>query len=216
MLGKFITFEGIDGSGKSTQLRMLSGELRQRGLNVITTCEPGGTPLGRRLREAFLETEETVTPMAELLLFAADRAQHVEFLIRPALSEGRVVISDRYADATAAYQGAGRGFTEAVISQIIEFATGGLKPDLTLFFDISVENAMRRMHSRSRTGEQINRMDAETADFYSNVRAAYQAIAEKEPKRFCVIDANGSVEQIQAKVIETATAFLSSAATAKS
>lgn len=195
---------------------MLSGELRQRGLNVITTCEPGGTPLGRRLREAFLETEETVTPMAELLLFAADRAQHVEFLIRPALSEGRVVISDRYADATAAYQGAGRGFTEAVISQIIEFATGGLKPDLTLFFDISVENAMRRMHSRSRTGEQINRMDAETADFYSNVRAAYQAIAEKEPKRFCVIDANGSVEQIQAKVIETATAFLSSAATAKS
>lgn len=195
---------------------MLSGELRQRGLNVITTCEPGGTPLGRRLREAFLETEETVTPMAELLLFAADRAQHVEFLIRPALSEGRVVISDRYADATAAYQGAGRGFTEAVISQIIEFATGGLKPDLTLFFDISVENAMRRMHSRSRTGEQINRMDAETADFYSNVRAAYQAIAEKEPKRFCVIDANGSVEQIQAKVIETATAFLSSTATAKS
>ena len=197
-------------------MRMLSGELRQRGLNVITTCEPGGTPLGRRLREAFLETEETVTPMAELLLFAADRAQHVEFLIRPALSEGRVVISDRYADATAAYQGAGRGFTEAVISQIIEFATGGLKPDLTLFFDISVENAMRRMHSRSRTGEQINRMDAETADFYSNVRAAYQAIAEKEPKRFCVIDANGSVEQIQAKVIETATAFLSSTATAKS
>ena len=187
---------------------MLSGELRQRGVNVITTCEPGGTPLGRRLREAFLETEETVAPMAELLLFAADRAQHVEFLIKPALKEGRVVISDRYADATFAYQGAGRGFPEVTVNQIIELATGGLKPDLTLFFDISVENALKRMRSRSETGERINRMDAETADFYSNVRAAYLAVAEKEPKRFCVIDANSSVEEIQAKVIETATEFL--------
>ena len=208
MRGKFITFEGIDGSGKSTQLRMLSGELRQRGVNVITTCEPGGTPLGRRLREAFLETEETVAPMAELLLFAADRAQHVEFLIKPALDEGRVVISDRFADATFAYQGAGRGFPEATVNQIIKLATGGLKPDLTMFFDISVENALNRMRSRSETGERINRMDAETADFYSNVRAAYLAIAEKEPKRFCVIDANSSVAEIQAKVIDTATRFL--------
>lgn len=189
---------------------MLSGELRQRGINVITTCEPGGTPLGRRLREAFLETEETVAPMSELLLFAADRAQHVEFLIRPALEEGRVVISDRYADATFAYQGAGRGFAESTVDQIIQLATGGLKPDLTLFFDISVENALKRMRSRSETGERINRMDAETADFYSNVRAAYLAIAEKEPKRFCVIDANSSVAEIQSKVIETATKFLES------
>ncbi|MEK7855062.1 MAG: dTMP kinase, partial [Acidobacteriota bacterium] len=104
MRGKFITFEGIDGSGKSTQLRMLAGALRQRSVDVITTCEPGGTPLGRRLREAFLETEETVAPIAELLLFAADRAQHVELLIKPALNDGRTVISDRYADATFAYQ----------------------------------------------------------------------------------------------------------------
>ncbi len=194
---------------------MLSGELRQRGVNVITTCEPGGTPLGRRLREAFLETEETVAPMAELLLFAADRAQHVEFLIKPALDEGRVVISDRYADATFAYQGAGRGFPEATVDQIIKLATGGLKPDLTLFFDISVENALHRMRSRSETGERINRMDAETADFYTNVRAAYLAIAEKEPNRFCVIDANGSVEEIQSKVIETATKYLESSKGAK-
>ena len=187
---------------------MLSGELRQRGLNIITTCEPGGTPLGRRLREAFLETEETVAPMAELLLFAADRAQHVEFLIKPALEEGRVVISDRYADATFAYQGAGRGFPEATVNQIIELATGGLRPDLTLFFDISVENALKRMRSRSETGERINRMDAETADFYSNVRKAYLAIAASEPGRFSVIDANSSVEEIQARVIDIATAFL--------
>src|SRR5215218_7574649 len=115
---------------------MLAGALRQRSVDVITTCEPGGTPLGRRLREAFLETEETVAPMAELLLFAADRAQHVEFLIKPALAENRVVISDRYADATYAYQGIGRGFPEETIKRVIQLATGGLKADLTLFFDI--------------------------------------------------------------------------------
>ena len=211
MRGKFITFEGIDGSGKSTQLRMLAGELRQRSIDVITTREPGGTPLGRRLREAFLETEETVAPLAELLLFAADRAQHVEFLVKPALNEGRIVISDRYADATFAYQGAGRGFPEATINQIIELATGCLKPDLTLFFDISVENALTRMRSRSQTGERINRMDVETADFYSNVRKAYLAIAEKEPQRFRVIDSDGSVAEIQAAVVEIVTAFLGKA-----
>lgn len=194
---------------------MLSGELRGRGVNVITTCEPGGTPLGRRLREAFLETEETVAPIAELLLFAADRAQHVEFLIKPALAEGRVVISDRYADATFAYQGAGRGFPEKTVNQIITLATGGLKPDLTLFFDITVENALRRMEMRKETGERKNRMDTETAEFYSNVRTAYLGIAERERKRFAVIDANGSVEEIQAKVAEIVTKFLGKGENAK-
>src|SRR5258708_36928472 len=149
---------------------MLTGDLRARGIDVLTTCEPGGTPLGRHLREAFLETEETVTPMAELLSFAADRAQHVEFLIKPALAEGRVVISDRYADATFAYQGAGRGFDEKTVNQVIKLATGGLKPDLTLFFDISKENALRRMSARNETGEKANRMDFETAEFYERVR----------------------------------------------
>ena len=124
---------------------MLAGELRLRGVDVIETRQPGGTPLGRRLREAFLETEEAVAPMAEMLLFAADRAQHVELLIKPALAAGRVVISDRYADATFAYQGAGRGFDEKTVNQVIKLATGGLKPDLTLFFDISIENALKRM-----------------------------------------------------------------------
>lgn len=208
MQGKFITFEGIDGSGKSTQLRMLAGELRLRSVDVITTCQPGGTPLGRRLREAFLETEEVVAPMAELLLFAADRAQHVELLIKPALAEGRVVISDRYADATFAYQGAGRGFDEKTVNQVIRLATGGLKPDLTLFFDISTENAICRMSARSETGEKTNRMDMETAEFYDRVRAAYLGIAEREPKRFKVIDANGSVEEIQTAVVERISKFL--------
>src|SRR5687768_1228042 len=200
--GKFITFEGIDGSGKSTQLRMLTGDLRSLGIDVITTHEPGGTPLGRRLREAFLETEETVAPIAELLLFAADRAQHVEFLIKPALAEGRTVISDRYADATYAYQGAGRGFSEETVNKIINLATGGLKPDLTLFFDITVENAIRRMAERHEIGDGKNRMDAETADFYASVRDAYFKVAKSEPGRFKVLDANGSIEETHARVVE--------------
>ena len=187
---------------------MLSGDLRQQGVDVITTFEPGGTPLGRRLREAFLETEETVAPMAELLLFAADRAQHVEFLIKPALAEGRTVISDRYADATFAYQGAGRGFPEKTVKEIIELATGGLKPDLTLFFDITIENAIKRMDERHETGESRNRMDVETGEFYENVRKAYHRIAKAERRRFRMIDANGSIEDTHAKVVEVVTDFL--------
>lgn len=202
MPGKFITFEGIDGSGKSTQLRMLAGHLRERGIDLLTTFEPGGTPLGRRLRDSFLETEETVGPMAELLLFAADRAQHVEFMIRPALAEGRVVISDRYADATFAYQGAGRGFDEKTVNQVIKLATGGLKPDLTLFFDIPVTLALSRMNARGESGERSNRMDFETVGFYERVRGAYLGIAEREPKRFIVLDASGALEAIQRQVFE--------------
>lgn len=187
---------------------MLAGDLRQRSLDIITTCQPGGTPLGRRLREAFLETEETVAPMAELLLFAADRAQHVELLIKPALQEGRIVISDRYADATFAYQGAGRGFPAKMVDQVIELATDGLKPDLTLFFDISVENALLRMNSRGESGEKTNRMDLETAEFYERVRTAYLSIGAKEKERFLVVDANGPTEEIHANVVAIVTKFL--------
>jgi dTMP kinase len=208
--GKFITFEGIDGSGKSTQLRMLANELRVRGFNVLPTCEPGGTPLGRRLREAFLETEENVAPLAELLLFAADRAQHVNFLVKPALSEGKIVISDRYADATFAYQGAGRGFPETIINQIIELATSGLKSDLTLFFDLPIEKALLRTNKRNDSGEQKNRMDKETSGFYERVRTAYLKIAANESERFRLIDADGSTDQVQSRVVEIVTEFLGS------
>ena len=187
---------------------MLAGDLRQRGVDVIMTHEPGGTPLGRRLREAFLETEETVAPIAELLLFAADRAQHVEFLIKPALAEGRVVISDRYADATFAYQGAGRGFSEETVNEIIKLATGGLKPDLTLFFDITIENAIGRMTERHEKGKGRNRMDVESSEFYSKVRDAYLRVADAEPGRFKVLDANGSIEDTHEKVFEVITDFL--------
>lgn len=201
MKGKFITFEGIDGSGKSTQLRMLASDLERRGIDVITTREPGGTDLGRKLREAFLETSEPVAPMAELLSFAADRAQHVEFLIKPAIEQGRVVISDRYADATYAYQGAGRGFTEQQVLQVIALATGGLKPDLTLFFDITVDVAMMRMLERDETHAKRNRMDEETAEFYERVRDAYHGIAVREPHRFRIIDGDRTVDDIHADVV---------------
>lgn len=201
MKGKFITFEGIDGSGKSTQLRMLADVLRARGLDIVTTREPGGTTLGRHLREAFLETGETVAPMAELLAFAADRAQHVEFLIKPSIAGGKIVISDRYADATFAYQGAGRENSAEQVNQVIALATGGLKPDLTLFFDIPVEIAISRMSVRDESQAKKNRMDEETAEFYSRVREAYFEIAHREPERFRIVDASGSVEDIHISVV---------------
>jgi dTMP kinase len=206
--GKFITFEGIDGSGKSTQLRLLADDLRFRGFNVLTTQQPGGTPLGRRLREAFLDNEVNVAPMAELLLFAADRAQHVEFLIKPSLNEGKIVISDRYADATAAYQGAGRGFSDTVIKQVIKLATGGLKPDLTLFFDLPVSIGLQRMSKRDEMGQLKNRLDKENSEFYERVREAYLNIIAKEPKRFRVIDSTQSVEQVHAQALEALTKYL--------
>ena len=202
MKGEFITFEGIDGSGKSTQLRMLAEVLAERGLDVITTREPGGTTLGRHLREAFLETEETVAPMAELLAFAADRAQHVEFLIRPAIAAGKIVISDRYADATFAYQGAGREFPAEKVNQVIDLATGGLKPDLTLFFDIPVETAISRMSDRDETQAKKNRMDEETTEFYWRAREAYLGIAKREPERFRIVDASGSIAEIHEAVVD--------------
>jgi dTMP kinase len=206
--GRFITFEGIDGSGKSTQLAMLAGKLRVQGFDVLTTKEPGGTALGKRLRAAFLETEEAVAPLAELLLFAADRAQHVNFLVKPALSEGKIVISDRYADATFAYQGAGRGFSEKTVNQVIELATDKLKPDLTLFFDLPIETALERTGNRSENGEKKNRMDKETADFYTRVREAYLKISRTEPRRFFVIDAAGSIEEVHTRVMKTVGKFL--------
>jgi dTMP kinase len=187
---------------------MLERELSARGFDVLTTKEPGGTSLGKRLRAAFLETEEKVNPLAELLLFAADRAQHVNLLVKPALDQGKIVVSDRYADATFAYQGAGRGFPEKTINQIIELATDGLKPDLTVFFDLPVEMAFQRTKNRTVSGEQKNRMDEETAEFYTRVREAYLKIAGNEPARFRIVDAEGSTEEIQFTVLKIVSVFL--------
>lgn len=204
----FITFEGIDGCGKSTQMRMLASELRLRGQEVVTTREPGGTSLGSRLREALLDAQEQVDPLAELLVFAADRAQHVRALVRPALESGRIVLSDRYADATVAYQGAGRGFTSELIAQVVELATGGLKPDLTLVFDLEVDESRRRAHRRLQKGHAHDRLDLEDVAFHSRVRDAYLKIAANEPERVRIIDANGSVEDTHAAVVSLVIPFL--------
>lgn len=208
MTGTFITFEGIDGSGKSTQLRLLSRFLRANGCDPLLTREPGGTPLGLRLRAALLDAEEEVDPLTELLVFAADRAQHVRRLVRPALESGAVVISDRYADATAAYQGAGRGFEPTLVSEIIELATGGLVPDLTLLFDISVEESTIRTTRRSSARNKRDRLDIEHADFHARVREAYLRIAAAEPERVKVIDTSGPVEETHRHVKAVVVPFL--------
>ena len=208
MAGVFITFEGIDGSGKSTQMRLLAEWLSVRGNKVLTTREPGGTPLGQKLRAALLEADGQVDPLAELLLFAADRAQHVRALLRPALAAGRIVLSDRYADATAAYQGAGRSFDKALISQVIAIATGGLKPDLTLIFDLPVEEGLARTRQRGHADTQPDRLDAESITFHQKVRQAYLDIAAAEPERARIIDASGAADEIKAQVRAVVTAFL--------
>ena len=208
MAGTFITFEGIDGCGKSTQLRLLASELRMRGLDVVSTREPGGTPLGKRLRNVLLDSQIEVDPLAELLLFAADRAQHVRTLLRPAIAAGGIVMSDRYADATAAYQGAGRSFTPEVVAQVIEIATGGLKPDLTLIFDLPVAECLARTRRRTEGEIKTDRLDAEDAAFHTRVRSAYLAMAEREPRRFRVVNATGSVSETHERVMEVVMPFL--------
>ena len=207
MAGAFITFEGIDGCGKSTQLRLLASELRVRGLEIVTTREPGGTRLGQRLRAALLDVEEQVDPLAELLVFAADRAHHVRTLLLPALEAGRVVLSDRFADATVAYQGAGRGFKPELIREIVQLATGGLTPDLTLLFDLSVAESAVRTRRRV-ASKNSDRLDSENAEFHTRVRNAYLEMAKAEPERFRIIDARGPVQETHETVMNIAMPFL--------
>jgi len=208
MAGAFITFEGIDGCGKSTQLRLLAGELRVRGMRVVATREPGGTTLGQKLRAALLDVQEQVDPLAELLVFAADRAQHVRKHLLPALKENEIVLSDRYADATVAYQGAGRGFDSKLIQEIVELATDGLKPDLTLLFDLSVDESAVRTRRRV-ASKRTDRLDSEDREFHIRVRDAYVEIAKAEPDRFRVIDARGSVNETHRLVMDIVIPFLS-------
>jgi dTMP kinase len=207
MAGVFITFEGIDGCGKSTQLRLLASELRVRGLEIVTTREPGGTTLGQRLRAALLDVQEEVDPLAELLVFAADCAHHVRTLLEPALQNNQIVLSYRYADATVAYQGAGRAFAAELIRDIVQLATGGLKPELTLLFDLSVPESAVRTRRRV-ASKNTDRLDSENAEFHTRVRNAYLEIAKAEPGRFRVIDARGAVQQTHAMVMNIVMPFL--------
>jgi dTMP kinase len=207
MAGVFITFEGIDGCGKSTQLRLLASELRVRDLDVVTTREPGGTTLGVKLRTALLDVKEQVDPLTELLVFAADRAQHVRTLLRPSLAAGKVVMSDRYADATVAYQGSGRGFAPELINEIVQLATEGLTPDLTLLFDLTVPESAVRTRRRNKA-KHSDRLDREHEEFHTRVREAYLDIAKANPDRVRLIDARGSVQETHEEVMRIVMPFL--------
>jgi dTMP kinase len=189
---------------------MLASYLKQLGCEVLLTREPGGTSVGNRLRAALLDAHEEVDPLTELLVFAADRAQHVRRVLRPAIAAGQVVISDRYADATVAYQGAGRGFSAELIAEIIQLATEGLKPDLTILFDLSVEESSARTSRRSNSKQKGDRLDSEASDFHVRVRDRYLQLAEDEPERVKVVSTNRAVEETHQHVKDIVVPFLQS------
>ena len=197
MAGLFVTFEGGDGSGKTTQAGLLESWLTGQGRGVVRTREPGGTDLGLELREIVLHRRGHIAPRAEALLYAADRAQHVETLVRPALERGDVVVQDRYIDSSVAYQGAGRVLGGDEVRDLSRWAVEGLAPDLTVLLDLD-EAAARSRLDASRT--TYDRLEAEAQDFHARVRAAFLAIADAEPERFLVVDATLPVDEIAASV----------------
>ncbi len=191
----FITFEGPEGSGKTTQIRLLAAYLRACGHDVVTAREPGGTPIGDQIRACLHDTANTaMSPTAEVLLYSASRAQLVAEVIRPALAAGRVVLCDRYADSTMAYQGYGRGLDRSMLATLTAIATGGLSPDLTLLLDMDVARGLTR---RRDEGEEMNRLDLEAVEFHNRVRAGYLALAAAEPARWQRIDADAPVADVQ-------------------
>lgn len=206
--GVFITVEGIEGSGKSTQTRLLVGYLRGMELCVTETREPGGTEIGETIRRIILSPSgEKISPETELLLMLACRADHVERVINPALERGDVVISDRYADATFAYQGFGRGVDLERIRGLNEAATGGLSPDLTVLLDLDVESGLARVEARSGQAE-TDRFESETLDFHNRVRQGYRDIAFLEPDRIKVVQADAAVEAVQERIRAIVEEFL--------
>lgn len=193
----FITFEGSEGSGKTSQLPLLAESLRQQGCSVLTTREPGGTPIVEQIRKVILDLKNTdMHPRTEILLFQAARAQHVEQVIRPHLSQGGIVLCDRYADSTLAYQGYGRQTDLVELHKIIHYATGGLVPDLTLLFDMDVLDGLRR---RSKGGD-VNRLDSLDLAFYQRVRQGYLTLAAAERQRWALVDASRSIREVQQQV----------------
>jgi len=194
MRGLFVTFEGSEGSGKSTQIRTLAEFLREQGYGVVLTREPGGTPIGDQVRRILLDhANEKMHPRTEVLLFLASRAQHVEELIRPALKAGKIVLCDRYADSTLAYQGYGRGENVDQLRRLIDYATGGLWPDLTFWLDLPVEEGLARLNNK-------NRLDSEALAFHKRVREGYKRLAQAEPHRWVRIDGTLTRAEIQEQI----------------
>lgn len=201
MKRRFFSFEGVEGSGKSTQLRLLAGHLERQGLETVALREPGGVTISEAIRAILLDpAHKSMCTETELLLYAASRAQLIEERISPALAQGQVVLCDRYADSTTAYQGAGRGVDMAMIEQLHELATGGLWPVRTFLLDLSVEEGLERARARGRA----DRIEQESIDFHRRVRDAYLALAHLHPERFVVLDAAQQVEALHAEVAAVA------------
>ncbi len=207
--GLFVTFEGMDGSGKTTQIRLLAERFRAAGREVIETAEPGGTRIGARIRDLLLDpAHRELSPTAEMLLYFSSRAQNVDEVILPALSRGAVVISDRFTDSTMVYQGYGRELGEAAVTQLHQIACRGLQPDVTVFLDIDVEEGLARMRRRNTEAERSDRMDEQTTDFHRRVRDAYLSLAARHPERIRVIRADQPVEAVAAGIWEAVAGYV--------
>jgi dTMP kinase len=210
MAGLFVTLEGIEGCGKTTQAELLRLSLEKEGRHVVFTREPGGTEVGERIREVLLDNRiRRMEPLTELFLYLASRAQHVQELIRPALKEGAIVICDRFADASLAYQGAGRGIGTSRVLTLNEAATYGLVPDYTVLLDLPVELGLRRMSARLGGSGQQDRIEQEEMDFHVRVRAAYLALAQKSSGRIEVFDGTHSKEELAQRILSRVTEILS-------
>lgn len=194
--GLFITFEGGDGCGKTTQIELLDKYLQSKGYKTIVTREPGAKGLGVKLREILLNYDGEVSPTCESFLFLADRAQHVDCIIKPALEDGVIVLCDRHTDSTVAYQGYGRGLDLGQIHKLNDIATSGLKPDLTIVLDVDVET------SQSRVGKEKDRMESAGIEFFERVRNGFLEIAKQEPQRVKVINSAESIENIHKQIVE--------------
>ena len=195
MQGLFITFEGPDGCGKTTQMKLLAEYFEKKGKEVVLTREPGGKGLGEKVREILLNYDGEVSDRCESFLFLADRAQNIDIIVNPAVKEGKIVLCDRHIDSTVAYQGYGRGLNIDRINMLNNLATNGKKPDLTLVFDVDVETSMKRV------GKEKDRMESAGIDFHNRVRKGYLELAKQEPKRIKVLDATKSIEEIHKDVI---------------
>lgn len=205
MKGFFISLEGIEGTGKSTQTLLLTEYLQQRGRIVVRTAEPGGTAISLKIRELLLSLDSReMDPVTELLLYNAARVQHIREVIGPALARGEIVISDRFSDSTLAYQGHGRGIDRRMIDALDAIATNGMRPDLTLLLDIDVETGLQR----NREINKRDRLELEDIAFHEKVRKGFLEIAAREHKRIRIIDCNGSIESIHGKITDAVGSFL--------
>jgi dTMP kinase len=208
--GRFITFEGIDGSGKSTQMRLLAERLRSEGHDIFEAVEPGGTAIGRQIRRILLDAAyQDLRPTAELLLYFASRAQNVDECIRPALAAGKIVLCDRFTDSTLAYQGYARGLGEETVLALDRIACRGLTPDLTLLIDVDVECGLARAQKRNAGSDAAEtRMDDQSLEFHRKVREAYLKLAKQHADRFRIIDGRGAPETVAERVWSTMAAYV--------